>query len=225
MKLTDFYILLEKRGLDKETVNSYFQQAYESVVDEVRLDQSIHPLRLSGAGQIGGFEYPVILYPSKSKMAFKEVNKYLKADIQSSYDKEKGYTIRDIEGIDPTDSDMLTMMFDAKENDTIFIHGTDIVTALPSEIPNTMIVVTGYVYPYPLLVTNYNYSSNVSCTLSSSVSCNMSITADTTLTTTVDCTVGEPRQGGDYVVSCNLWQPAGHEPDGDYVVSCDEWGG
>lgn len=178
MKLTDFYTLLEQRGLDKETVNRYFQQAYKSVVDEIRLDQSIHPLRLSGAGRIGGFEHPVTLYPSKSKMAFKEVNKYLKTDMQSSYDKEEGYTIQDIEGIDPTDGNMLARVFNVRENNAIFVHGTDIVPdvsyglatkienspyAIVSEsyeqavtldmgTPDTVIVVTGYVYPYPLLV-------------------------------------------------------------------------
>lgn len=185
MLLSDFFSILATRGINQITAESYMQDAYDMVVKKIRLDKSIHPLRLMEAGHMGGFKHPVILSPSGSKMAFKQVSAWLKCSLTQE-DVPEGYIASDIVSVDPANSNVYAALYSSSDNSTVYVNGTDIVPVVSddanitlditydndnievSEIDdssdiypivdedeegdNTCILVSGYVYPYPLLV-------------------------------------------------------------------------
>lgn len=183
MLLSDFFLILADRGLDQDTAISYMQDAYDMVIKKIRLDKSMHPLRVSGAGQMGGFKYPVILSPSGSKMAFKSVTGWLKTNLEQS--EYSDVSVEYIDSVDVTESDLYRSFYSSKENDNINVSGNKIVNTSTSstsdmltieydddsvdisvidhddlypivnengECEDNIFFVSGYAYPYPLLV-------------------------------------------------------------------------
>ncbi len=128
------------------------QESYEEVIQMVNLEQSIHPIKLNRAGRLDHFKFKGVIVGSGSEVAFKHIKSQLKCGIVNSYTDE--YTRDTVEVGKIGDTDYGFTDFDQVNNEhksvpQLFNNGVDIIS---TTFDNTFFLMTGYVYPHPILI-------------------------------------------------------------------------
>lgn len=174
MTLTEYYALLPSDLSASEKI-SLTQKAYDDIVQKRRLHPSIHPVVISQAANIGGFENKIIVPTILSELCFKEVKHILNANIVTVLTSDRTSNTAYTNDITAMDTDYLGYTqeeFEAFNDEwgitpSVYNMGTKyIVTNTDDDV---MLYIAGYVYPYFALTTNGPYVDYHTYTLSNIV--------------------------------------------------------
>lgn len=162
MTLQEFYDLLPSSLTDSEKIE-LTQYAYNDIVERIRLHQSIHPVVIDQAANIGGFEYPIIINDSLSELCFKEITHLYFANIDTTMVSDRTTATAVSGNIETLDTEFMGLSESSWDalNEEWSLYPT--VYNLNSKyiITNTdepaFLYMSGYVYPYFALTSNGPY--------------------------------------------------------------------
>jgi hypothetical protein len=140
MLLKDFKSIGVLSGIGMEEFIPYLQDAYEYVINKLRLDIGIHHMTFDKACKIEQFNSKASLLTIESEIAFKEMPVFMRTNEVQNYTEDYVLSIPVIGEIATND-----------EVPEIFINGSEIVCI---NMDQCYVLALGYIYPY--LVTTLN---------------------------------------------------------------------
>lgn len=128
---------------------SYIFRGYHYVIQRIRIDLSVHPLRFQKHTRLGTFSYPGQIVGSMSEIAFKQIKKYSKCIATNDYPVDQYAAtdpiIGDISQIEYSYSDFESVNQDQSVVPAVAIVGNDIYC---ENVDDALIIIEGYPFPY-----------------------------------------------------------------------------
>lgn len=145
--------LLEQFNVDisEEDKIKYLQEGYYNIIKKLKLEQSIHPVRLNRAGKLDGFNYKGQIVSTGSEIAFKQLKSILNCDIVQEH--KEGYDTNPVEIGDPLQNNFGYENFEQvneeqKSKVELAVEGTDLIS---TKFDDSFFMMTSYTYPYPVM--------------------------------------------------------------------------
>jgi len=146
----------------------YFQTAYESVINKLRLNIGLFPFMLDKACKLDKLNDKASIVGSGSEIAFKEIVAFTKANMQQEIDNEVYETSVPIIGNPVLESfgyDITTLAEINEEHEiapSIYSNGTDIIC---TNMDTAFMNILAYQYPYPVLISETAIPLEITSTL------------------------------------------------------------